>query len=312
MIHINTKVALSGEYRLVINRGGIEIDTGWFKNVILNQGLDQLGTDDAVLAGYARVGTGTSTPLVTNTTLEAQVAVSQSGPSGYSTRVNAGAPNYTTLLTLQYNFTQGDVTGNISEVGVGWAQTGATLFSRALIVDGSGNPTTITLTSIDQLTIYYRLNASQPTTDATSSVTISSVSYPYTIRTAQAASFCNYYTTFNYGYNFTRLGTVGVYGSDAALGPITGTLSGTYLGGSYGPGNPLGWTYTFPAYAPGSYYRDSTFSIPVDQMNAVGGIGGFRLDWGVSLQNQLVFATPILKTNTQVLTLTQRFTWARA
>jgi hypothetical protein len=310
MIHINTKVALSGEYRLVINRGGIEIDTGWFKNVILNQGLNQLGVASAnVLYGYARVGTGTSTPLITNTVLDNQVAVSNilSG----ATVVNSGASSYTTLTTYQYTFTQGAVTGNISEVGVGWDTTGSTLFSRALIVDGSGNPTTITLTSIDQLTIYYRLNAAQPLTDTTSSVNISSTSYPYTIRTAQAASFCNNSATFYYADAFTRLSSVIIYGSDAALGAITGTLSGTIIANS---GNP-GFTFTFPAYTPSTYYRESTFSIDVSTGNAVGGVGGMTLQWGAygsSLQNQIVFATPIPKTNTQVLTLTQRFTWARA
>jgi len=307
MIHINTKVALSGEYRLVIKRNGEEIDTGWFKNLILNQGLDQLGTDNEVLLGYARVGTGTTAPIDTNTTLEAQVAVSESGPDA-TTVVNSGAPNYTTLTTYEYTFTQGDVVGNISEVGVGWATTGATLFSRALIVDNVGTPTTITLTSIDQLTIYYRLNASQPTTDTTTSVTISSVSYPYTIRTAQAASFCNGISTFRYGFTFTRLGSVLLYGNDAALGPITGSLSGTLIANS---GNP-GFTFDYPAYTPGSYYRDSTFSIPVNIGNATGGIGGIQLTWNGSLLNQIVLSTPIPKTNTQVLTITQRFTWARA
>jgi hypothetical protein len=303
---INFETKLSGEYRLVIKRNGEEIDTGWFKNVILNQGLDRLGTDDAVLLGYARVGTGTTAPVITNTTLEAQVAASESGPSD-TTVVNSGAPNYTTLTTYEYTFTQGAVTGNISEVGVGWATTGATLFSRALIVDGSGTPTTITLTSIDQLIIYYRLNASQPITDTTTAVTISSVSYPYTIRTAYAASFCSGFSTFWYGYLFTKLSNVLLYGDDAALGAITGSLSGTLIANS---GNP-GFTFTYPAYTPGSYYRDSTFSIPVNIGNAVGGIGGIQLTWNGSLLNQIVLPTPILKTNTQVLTITCRFTWAR-
>jgi hypothetical protein len=307
MITFETK--LSGEYRLVIKRNGEEIDTGWFKNLILNQGLDQLGTDNAVLAGYARVGTGTTAPTVNNTTLEAQVAASNSGPSNV-TVVNSGAPNYTTLTTYEYTFTQGAVVGNISEVGVGWATTGATLFSRALIVDNVGTPTTITLTSIDQLIIYYRLNASQPLTDTTTSVSISSVSYPYTIRTSLAASFASVGATFQYGYGFTKLNGVLLYGDDAALGAITGQLSGTIIANS---GNG-GFTFTYPAYTPGSYYRDSTFSVDVSHGNAVGGIGGIQLTWGVyssSLQNQIVLPTPIPKTNTQVLTITCRFTWAR-
>jgi len=307
MITFETK--LSGEYRLVIKRNGEEIDTGWFKNVILNQGLDQLGTNGNVLNGYARVGTGTTAPAVTDTQLQAQVAASNSGPSNV-TVVNSGAPNYTTLSTYEYTFTQGAVVGNISEVGVGWATTGATLFSRALIVDNMGVPTTITLTAIDQLTIYYRLNASQPTTDTTTSVTISSVSYPYTIRTALAASFASVGATFQYGYGFTRLNGVLLYGNDAALGAITGQLSGTIIANS---GNP-GFTFTYPAYTPGTYYRDSTFSVDVSTGNDAGGIGGIQLTWGAynsSLQNQIVLPTPIPKTNTQVLTITCRFTWAR-
>jgi hypothetical protein len=307
MIHINTKVALSGEYRLVIKRNGEEIDTGWFKNLILNQGLDQLGTDNAVLLGYARVGTGTTAPVITNTTLEAQVAFSESGPSD-STVVNSGTPSYTTLTTYEYTFTQGDVIGNISEVGVGWATTGATLFSRALIVDGSGTPTTITLTSIDQLIIYYRLNAAQPLTDTTTAVTISSVSYPYTIRTANAASFCASISTFWYGAGFTKLTTVLLVGDNAALGAITGTLSGTIIANS---GN-AGFTFDYPAYTPGNYYRDSTFSVDVSHGNDAGGIGGIVLTWNGGLNNQILLSTPIPKTNTQVLTITQRFTWARA
>lgn len=304
---INFETKLSGEYRLVIKRNGEEIDTGWFKNLILNQGLDRLGTNNEVLLGYARVGTGTTAPVITNTTLEAQVAFSQSGPSGTPTVVNSGAPNYTTLTTYQYTFTQGAVTGNISEVGVGWATTGATLFSRALIVDGSGTPTTITLTSIDQLIIYYRLNASQPITDTTTAVTISSVSYPYTIRTAFAASFCASYSTFWYGYNFTRLSAVLLYGNDAALGPITGSLSGTLIANS-GNGDV---TFTYSAYTPGSYFRDSTLNVAVNKGNAAGGIGGITLTWSGGLLNQILLSTPILKTNTQVLTITCRFTWAR-
>jgi len=311
MINLHTK--LSGEYKIVIKRDGKEIETEWFKNLILNQGLDQLGSDNEVLYGYARVGTGTTAPIVTNTELEAQVGVSQQGPAS-TTVVNSGAPNYTTLTTYQYVFTQGSVTGNISEVGVGWATTGSTLFSRALIVDGSGTPTTITLLPIDQLIIYYRLNASQPTTDTTTAVTISSVSYPYTIRTAYAGNYASNGVTFKYGYAWSKLtnsSSVYLYGDDATLGPITGSLSGTLIG-SNGSG---GFTFSNPAYTPGTYYRDNTFSIDVSHGNAVGGIGGIVWQMGVystSLASQLVLPTPIPKTNTQVLTLTVRFSWARA
>ena len=39
------QAGVRGEYRLVVNTGQGERDTGWFDNLILDQGLDFLGMD---------------------------------------------------------------------------------------------------------------------------------------------------------------------------------------------------------------------------------------------------------------------------
>ena len=57
------------------------------------------------------------------------------------------------------------------------------LFSRALIRDGAGNPTTLTVTAIDILTVTYQLRLYRPTTDIVSTVCSTAV---YTMLVAQA------------------------------------------------------------------------------------------------------------------------------
>lgn len=49
----------------------------------------------------------------------------------------------------------GAITGNISELGLSTGTTESGLFTRALIRDSQGNPTTISLGDLDSLTVYY-------------------------------------------------------------------------------------------------------------------------------------------------------------
>ena len=309
MNNINFCTGISGEYRVVVNRAdGTATDTGWFKNLILDQGLDRFGNSGGnVVYNYARVGTGVSTPVATQTQLDSQLAVSAGGGAAGAT-ANEGAPLYRTTLTHTYAFAQGAVVGNITEIGIGWATTGATLFSRALILDNLGSPTSITLVALDQLTVYYRLRIVPTLTDATGSVTIASTNYNFTVRVASVASFGQN----QYAYSSADYWTAGAgsttYGAGATLQGVT----------AYGPsGSATGTDGTVSAsgYTAGTYYRDSNFSWSISAGNATGGIQGLRITWGVTylpFAYQVYFATPIPKTSTNVLNLVFRFSWARA
>jgi hypothetical protein len=244
----------------------------------------------------------------TQTSLDAPLGSASAANSTANSTANEGAPLYRTTLTFAYTFTQGAVVGNISEVGIGWATTGNTLFSRALILDNLGSPTTITLVAIDQLTVYYRLRVAPTLTDATGSVTIGSTTYNYTSRVLSAASFGNVQYIFSYGHEYlAKLYIATTYQAGAGLASITssvptGTQSGTTSAGS------------LIAYTPGTFYRDSSLSFSITQGNATGGIQALSLVYGEPYQPfkfQIVFSAPIPKTNTNVLTLTIRFSWAR-
>ncbi len=307
-----TKVGLAGEYMIEVRGadGSIRHQTDWFDNLITNQGMDRLGGIAAVFS-RAMVGTGTVAPAYTQTTLQSSLATTTSFSS---TATNSGAPLYQTQHLFTFTFTQGAVVGNITEVGVGWDATN--VFSRALIVDGAQSPISITLTSIDQLTVYYRLTIRPVLTDTSGIVTISGVDYSYVGRLSQASSFFTnsgqFYSNLYDGNSFSQLAlgwttnSVVVYGAGSTLGTITsnaptGTAASTNASATYIP------------YAAGSYYRDTTFTLSSSTGNAAGGIGAIRLYFGNTAYAafQYSFSPVIPKDNTKTLSMTFRFSWTR-
>jgi hypothetical protein len=317
MINIDTNIKLEGEYNIVITRGdGTTEETGWFKNLILNQGLDRLGANSGVIFSYAQVGSGTTPPLVTNESLETYVASSNTQIVQYSSYTNSGASLYYGEQTFIFTFTQGAVVGTIAEVGVSWENTaGNNLFSRALILDGSGNPTTLSLTSIDQLTVYYKLRFYPTIVDAAGSVLIGATSYNYTIRVAGAGSWGNSNFLIAAATNFSKAFGAEFYAPGVALNPITSTgMNGSFAGSTYNISTSTPGEVVTAAYVPGSYYIDATFTAGVNVANGSGGFQGMYVYWGnqAAWQFQVLFNNPIPKDNTKQFTLVLRYSWARA
>lgn len=160
MISINGK--LKGIFSIEVIRGNGLIENYQAPNLVLDSGIaiataNALGiTSDSLLTNCV-VGTGATPPAVTDTGLVAQLAVSPSGVRQSGTySYNSGTDELSAVTVMQYAFTLGAVVGNISEIGIRpISQTN--LFSRALIVDGGGSPTTITVTASDQLIVNYTL-----------------------------------------------------------------------------------------------------------------------------------------------------------
>ena len=308
---MNIQTKLAGKYKIAIKRGDTIVEeTPWFHNTILDQGLDQLGSapQGSEVISYAQVGTGITPPATTQTNLVSWLAGSQSSPYP-TTNVNQGAPDYKTVKTWIFTFTQGAVIGTIAEVGVGWAPTaGNNLWSRELIRDGGGNPITLSLTSIDQLIVYYELTLTPVVTDGSGSVVLNSITYNYTSRILRVSNFATsvfatltqYLAIINDAYTF-EAGTT--------LGAITDSWpNGNFISNGQQTSN------TTAAYIPGTYYLDKSILWDTNRANDPGGIGAIALDGSptASIIYQMVFATPIPKTNTQQLTLVVRYSWARA
>lgn len=314
---ITIRIKVGSEYRAVLNEGtDREYDSGWLPNMILDQGLNYLGV--AATAGptvFCSVGTSSTAVSASQTALGAHLA-STSSLSG-SSQSNLGASLYQGQVTQTWSFTQGAVVGNITEMGIGRITGGAELFSRCLIIDGGGTPVALTVVALDQLTVYYRVTATPVLTDLTSSVVISSVTYNFTARLANATQFAASLNAMLVGsIGAPHLGThlvnaTTTYPSTSTIGAITSTPSGTST-------SITGSSTSTATYTNGNFYNDSTLTVIPSVGNSSGGIGAILINFGYGgagsasfAQFQYVFTTPIPKDNTKTLTLVTRFAWSR-
>lgn len=112
------------------------------------------------------VGTGSTEPTLNDTSLEntlATITENSNSVVNNTYSYDEVSDSFTYTSSKQIAFPLGSVVGNISEVGVFGnsgstnAAAATTMFSRALIKDINGNPTTITLTNEDQLVVTYTL-----------------------------------------------------------------------------------------------------------------------------------------------------------
>jgi hypothetical protein len=294
---LDFKFRVRGLYRCEVRGpdGRLRKDTGWFSNLITNQGLDFLYQQRTPPAQCA-VGTGNSTPANTDTQLNAQIAAT----SVASTAIGNGGttPNFYGFTTYTYQFGQGAAAGNLQEIGVGLPATPVSLFSRALILNGSGSPTTLTILADEFLTVTYQLQLYNPTSDVTGSVTVSGTVCNFTLRAANANSSSWYGDQMG-------MDTMTLY-SDTSLQPITGALVGTQQGGAN--------SITYGSYSPGQYYIDSNAQWPLTSANG-GANNSAMCTFGQATQRagacQIIFGATIPKNNTQLLNLTMRQSWGR-
>lgn len=250
---------LAGRFRLVVRGedGAVKRDTGWFDNLLTNQGLDMLGDMSLALPNpptsktattYCAVGTGSTTPAFTDTQLTTQLASQIAPNQGLFTSFSyvAGPPAYWSGV-ISTGFSQGAVVGNLTEVGMGVLPTvGSTiaLFSHALILDGSGNPTVLPVVATDSLTVTYELRLYLDLTDHSYSITIGATNYSGIYRMANVSSPNQLFsTTINYS-------------------PFSGnTLVTQYFTGSIGAvtSNPTGLLINVASV--GSFSRAAPYSI---------------------------------------------------
>lgn len=173
-LKLDIKGEVQGRFKFTTSKadGTITNDTDWFNNIVLDQGLEALGTT-GVLA-YCRVGTGSSIPEATQKELDAQVAYT-SDTQSHSHGANPEQGFY--WVRVKYRFGIGVAVGNLTEVGVGWGATGATLFNRAMIRDAQNVPTTVTVLEDEVLDVTVELRSYVSLLPKNSTVFISGVSY---------------------------------------------------------------------------------------------------------------------------------------
>lgn len=300
---------LAGLVRAVLRNsdGSIAQDTGWFKNLIVNEGLRQhMPSVGSPFPAYAAIGSSGSAPTVGQTALVSQLSTWQNGLSntqGYN--YNAGNPYDWRQRTWRWD--QGDGTGTIAELGCANYSNGSRFLARTLIVDGGGSPTTIVKGANQILDVTWEWRMYIPTVDATGTISISGVNYDYIARPLDIDD--------TYWYWFVPGSALGVEPNSSYFAAYTGTLTnwlndGNSITGNMGnessPETRGGQILTTGAYSgSGTYWFTYDIQAGLDdwvgtvRTVTLGGSGGdFQVQYTISGGS-----TGIVKTGDQLLRL---------
>ena len=295
---VNFEVGIAGLFRIWKKRPGQPrvLVRDWFCNLLLDAGIDRLMVNPGYM-NNAYIGAGNTAPSAGNTNMESLLAASSSIGSTTSGRLNESP--YYAYQRRTFVFAAGVGTGNVAEVGVGWhvSNPSGSLFSRALIVDGSGSPTTITKLADEQLDVEYEFRIYPPLSDASGTVS----GYGYTLRAA------NLGVTGGASGNWDATSQGG---TASAFRACTGTLAATTSvpAGTVFSANPS--SDAAVSYSNGNFYRDYQWTYSAAQANLSGGIKSLSWKQGPAVM-QIEFGAAIDKTATRAVRFNSRLTLAR-
>ena len=308
---INVDIKLSGEYRLEVfgADGELKTDTGFFKNILTNGFFDGFvggSSSSGNFFSYCGVGSGTAAATAADTTIT-QVGSRQ----GTTSDLTFTESSRVITMARKFQFAASAIIGTIAEVGIFTTSTAGTLTSRTRIKDTGGTPTTITLISGDTLYVTYRLTATAPTSDVSSTCSISGVTYNYVLRPALLTNALNGNGNFWAIVTNTQanLGLGSAYArASQTLGAYTSVPTGTSFATS---------TVALSTYTSGTFTRTFTYSFSVSQGNTGSGIGSIVFSglsesggWQCSFANASGGAT-IPKDATKTFTIPLVLTFSR-
>ena len=291
---INLREECEGYYKIeaVKPDGTRRLLADWFPNLILDAGLDRMGAFSDYL-NWCQVGSGSTAPVATQTTLVARVAGTSTKQS--DTSANSGADPYFARRTVTFRFAAGVATGVLAEVGVGWQGTGS-LYSRALILDALGSPTTITVLADESLDVTYELRMYVWASSTSGVIALKAVTHGTIQKSANASQWSLSGASLNAGDAPSVNGYTG-----APSAGVDGAPSGTLPGQA---------TIDAAVYSPGSRALTLNITAELALWNNALGIGSIlvRSGWG---QWQIGFTPNIMKTADDILTLQVRHSWGR-
>lgn len=293
----------------LISRAGIIKQVLDFHNLITNDGLDKFNTlNIGSCATYAGVGTGSTAPAVTDSALVAEITPTAT----HRTSANGGitvADSYVVgppdagqrKITYLFDFSQAN--GNLTEIGLFENNSTGKMWTRQLLKDGTGTPTTVVKTVNDQLRVTYTIQIIPPQADVVSgTITISGVDYVFTTRAANVGTAT--WNTNLWGTNVTdQLNGGNTEAFDNVMGARTASNTGT--------GNQFTTSHSFATYTNGNFYRDVTVVWGATSGNFAGGIKSFAFYCSAGRFMQMGVAPAIMKTNVKALTLVYRWSWGR-
>lgn len=166
-------IGLGNWFRVEIEKPGIgtRFMSPWFHNHITDQGLDLCATTPNRY-NACQVGSGNAAPTDADTGLQNYTAGTSSKTDFGDSYNNTVLPYYGESY-LRYNFPLGAFNDDIlSEVMIGTHTSGGSCFSRELIRDAVGAPTTIQVASDEILRVHYKIRHYPPLDDVVGTLSL--------------------------------------------------------------------------------------------------------------------------------------------
>lgn len=313
-------IGLLGEVRCVVIKedGTVKEDTGYQKNLILNQGLDFYGGGNGInIFHRCLVGTGNSTPIPTQNKLDMPVKIATGTIFADKYDYTPREDNlYLVERTYKYLFSSmGNV--NISEVGLasnGTTTTNAYMCTRALIKDAMGNPTVISVLNTEKLEVYYKIITVFSTLDTTYQIQYTNAAnvtsaYNATVRLAQAGEVPYNYSGLKVGE--IPLNNLSVFTNNYPGPTYSGNLGPVYGGPSSPKSDAESWElepYITGTYkAVGKYFYSLTLGNGTTRCFEVySTLGTWQIRYGSVLND-----SPISKTSKDTMILPFEISWGR-
>lgn len=332
----NIKIGCSGHFKnleVLDSKGNVKRSIRGPNNLITDIGLNRLNApNDGDVYSFCRVGTGNSIPLPTNTNLDNQVASAGVALATYSQGVNI-AEGYM-WCRIVWTFELGAVVANVSELATGWSASGNTIFSRALVLDPEGNPTSITVLEDEQLRVTWehrRYWQVSPSTGTIANEGNKGGSYNWEIRPARVSQW-----EMSVGSQESRQirgGQVGTFGSTINLqntpvgsapptriltaGAELSAVTGSPVGGLANSSSESNIISTI--HNPGASVT-ARITMGVSVFNNPNGMAVFHIFLGGSgtttrgpsrMEYQMLIDPPIMKTSEDYLELDVTVEWGR-
>jgi hypothetical protein len=284
----------------VLPDGRRRVVADWQKNLVTDAGLNRFGTVAPI--SYCSVGAGNTTPTVLDTALVNYVAHTTASMTSFGAQTSVPWYGYA-VFTCTFSPPGGNK--NISEIGLGWSTGGTNLWSRALIKDAGGSPTTITWLAAETLIVTYECRNYPFLDDIHFSTNISGIDYTGVMR-CSAVSNGSYWKFFNsfYRMNITpAVVTTAPYAYSSTISAITTWPSGTSAAGSWSD---------LPSYVNNSLKRTGTGVWGPTLANYAGGIQSVAI-FPSNGAYQMSFSPAIMKTSSDTLALTfSSLVWGRS
>ena len=324
-MNLTTKVRLAGKYRLEIRKakdGSLRQELE-FDNLIVDAGMNLFSrATSGFPLSYCMVGTGTTTPTFADTQLANKVAntVLGSGALGTSVGTSTSEPYYG-YGRCTYRFLPGSLNNvNLTEVGISLGNSTTLVFSRALIVDGNGDPTSITVLSDEFLDVTYELRLYPPVDDQTDTITITNVgSINVTRRPIAVTASSN---EPGWGPSAASTGALSISRSFISSpentnlsvrvsGAQTALVAKTNAWNSVATLVATSSSVSYSAYVAGSFEQNMTYILGLDAGNTTGGVGFFQFAIRGLGAYQYLFDSKIAKNNTNTLRFNMKAVWSR-